>query len=168
MIILIILLILCIIGALFVIGKEYTMFEATFSGIMVAIMLYFIIALPMSIRLETEVIETKKVSIYSIKNETSIYGHFCIGTGTIESKIYYYYYTKNESGYILSKIDAEQVYIEECEDLENIGYVCTYGKQLSQEDWLFNFGRFSLFGYDEKTTIIKVPKGTMQIEFKID
>ena len=147
----------------------FTYFEMVLGGIMSAMVIYTLIAMPVTLlRFKTETTEERKIEIYSIKNETGLYGHFCIGTGTIESKVYYYYYTKNDNGYILNKIDAEQVYIEECEDLETIGYVCTYGKQLAKEDWWYNFGRDSMFIDGTKTTIIKVPKNTMQIEFKID
>lgn len=167
MILLIISLIMGVIVAI-LIFEHSEFIEEMIYGVILAIMFYTVFAAPISLSFETETIEKSRTAIYSIKDETSIYGHFYIGAGTIESKVYYYYYIKNDNGYMLSKLDAEQVYIEECEDLENIGYICTYGKQLAKENWFINFGKYSLFIENKTTTIIKVPKNTMQIEFKID
>lgn len=69
--------------------------------------------------------ETEINKIYSLKVTTGASGNFCLGSGTIKNKDYYYYYVKTENGlYKQDKIENDgNVYIKPTDVVKpNISY----------------------------------------------
>ena len=54
--------------------------------------------------------------ILSLKNSSSVEGHFALGYGRIETISYYFFYVEDEKGYKLEKIKSERTYIKPLED----------------------------------------------------
>lgn len=115
--------------------------------------------------LETSMQEVSNVEIYSLNNDTEIYGHFTFGSGTIKEEMYYYYYVKGDYGYMIEKIKAKGVEIVEREDEEQIANIITYKKKLVKENNWVAFGK-DIFEQTYKV-IMYVPKGSVKITYNV-
>lgn len=140
-----------------------------------AMTFFFIVALSVGIwagtcaisqlYLERETVETNRVEIYSIGNQTGVEGSFIFGSGHIDSEMYYFYYEKGDYGYIIKKIKSQDVEIVERDDEEPIGYIVTYDNVPKQENWFIAFGK-KVFSNLSKT-VIYLPKNSITISYSI-
>lgn len=62
--------------------------------------------------------EKRDVYINSINRGSEMNGNFFLGSGSIDTKQYYFYYYKSTYGYKLSKIEAYNTYIVETNDMK--------------------------------------------------
>lgn len=103
------------------------------------------------------------VECYGVNDVVGVDGHFALGSGSVESEIYIFYYVKGEfGGYKISKTEANDVEVIEREDDEPIAYLKTY-EQKSKFNLFFSIGSIV-----EHKQIIFVPKGTIKVNFNID
>ena len=56
--------------------------------------------------------------IFSIGLHDNIGGHFALGCGTVETKPVYYYYKRNNKGYVLDRINADNCTIVETDSIK--------------------------------------------------
>jgi len=105
--------------------------------------------------------------ISSISANSNISGDFFLGSGTIESKNYYYFVVKSDFGYQIDKIEiTNEVYLREDGDnkpfIEYTKYNCTY------QNWFSRiFFKKKMFNEDREI-IIHVPKNTVIKNYNVD
>ena len=105
--------------------------------------------------------------ISSLNLNSSIKGDFFLGTGSIESKDYYYFMTNNTLGYKIAKIEITyNVYVREDEDKSPFIEFTKYNT--TKINW---FGRLffkkSLYNKDGEI-IIHVPKNSVIKRYNVD
>ena len=111
-------------------------------------------------------VEVSNIEIYSISNDNQVNGSFALGSGIIREKMYYLYYRQGENGgYIIDKIQSDNIEIVEREDEEKVGYIKKYEEKLENSSWFWGIGDRPI--EQEKKVIIYVPKGTIKIDFDI-
>lgn len=104
------------------------------------------------------------VECYGVNDVVGVEGHFALGSGSVESEMYLFYYVKGEfGGYKIAKTEADNVEIIEREDSEPIAYLKTY-EQKVEYNLFFGIGDL---GADDKKMLF-VPKGTIKVNFNID
>lgn len=146
-------------------GEEGTGIVAFFGINLIVILVWLGICCAFQGGLEKERQEQEKTEIYSIKNEIGITGHFVLGTGSVNSEMYYFYYTKGDYGYKIDKIKANDIEIVEREDSEQIGYIVKYKEVLKNDNYWVSFGKEVFFG--KTKMVIYVPKGTIKIDYNV-
>ena len=106
--------------------------------------------------------EKERTEIYSIGNQVGVEGHFVLGSGSIESEMYYFYYVEGSNGgIVINKCESKNVEIVE-KDIDK-GYIVNYERRYNKPHWFFGFGTF--IG-DEKV-MIEVPKGTIKYNYNV-
>lgn len=111
-------------------------------------------------------VEVSNTEIYSISNDNQVNGSFALGSGIIREKMYYLYYRQGENGgYIIDKIQSDNIEIIEREDEEKVGYIKKYEEKLEHSSWFWGIGDIPI--EREKRVIIYIPKGTIKIDFDI-
>lgn len=109
-----------------------------------------------------------ETEIYSINSETGIDGNFFLGSGTIESCIYYFYYVKgDDGGIVIEKVKSDDVEIIETYGIYDMGYTKKYLQKTDNNflSWFFGIGETILF---QRSKIkIYVPEGTIKYQFDI-
>lgn len=119
----------------------------------------------------TQYVEKGKIEIISLRNILSLEGDFFIGTGTLDSKLYYVYYYKSErGGSKLTKVSAEKTELFE-EDRRD-AYLAEVDKTitrpgLKQWDWLF-VPWFLLSDSSEYDKALHIPRGTIKKNINLD
>lgn len=111
--------------------------------------------------------------IYALKDNVSQQGKFYLGTGSVNNRTYYCYYTITDDGYKYQKISPEgnDVYINYCTENEtpHIDTLYKYGiTTINDEDyWLVNIK--ALFNREDYTvgTVIKTNKYPLFQQYKI-
>ena len=142
--------ILCVLIFLFALGMVFVFSWSIFSSIQ-----------------NKEFVEVESIEIYSITNDSQINGNFALGSGTINEKMYYIYYKQGENGgYIIDKIQSDNIEIIEMEGEEEVGYIKKYEEKLEHSSWYWGIGDTPI--EQKKRVVIYVPKGTIKISFDID
>jgi len=119
----------------------------------------------------TKYAENGKIEIISLKNVLALEGDFFIGTGTLDSKLYYIYYYKTErGGSKLTKAEAEKT--ELFEENRTDAYIAKVYKKttypgLEKWDWLF-VPSFIASGSHEFGHALHIPRGTIKREINLD
>ncbi len=110
----------------------------------------------------TETVVYSHVELVALKDNTSgVSGSFFIGSGTIQTRSYYFFYARNQDGsYYQDKVSTESANIYE-EDRTD-GALKTYVRR-PQGNWRY----FCLF---EKryTYCFYIPKGSIPHQFRLD
>lgn len=57
-------------------------------------------------------------NILSIKQDNGVYGHFALGSGTVQDVQYYFYYYNTDKGIKLGKVKSDESYIIETDEYE--------------------------------------------------
>lgn len=113
---------------------------------------------------EKTFVEYEKTEIYSIGNEVGIEGHFVLGSGSIESEMYYFYYVGGQNGgIIIDKVKAENVEIIE-QDIEN-AYIISGYMDYVNPNYFWTEGNSHCFATEY--TRILVPRGTIKYSYNI-
>lgn len=105
--------------------------------------------------------------ISSVSANSAISGNFCLGSGSIESRDYYYFVVNSKYGYQINKIEiTDQVYVkEDCNTkpyIEYTKYNCTY------QNWFSSLiFKKSFYNY-EGEIIIHVPNNTVIKNYNVD
>lgn len=95
-------------------GKNFFITTSIFLFLGISIELTYVI---LRINYERNRVYEKVIyEILSLKNSSSIDGHFALGYGSVETKSYYFFYVEDEKGYKLEKIESEKTYIKPLED----------------------------------------------------
>ena len=103
--------------------------------------------------------------IYSVGNGSEINGHFVLGSGVINEKMYYYYYEDGEMGIKISKIESSKVEIIEYDNDSYVPQLITYKEKNKKNDIFFGFGTDRPFA--KSKYILFVPQGTIKIQWNI-
>lgn len=104
--------------------------------------------------------------IYSINDNINVNGRFVLGTGYIESKNYYYFYINTDKGLKAEKIEANNVYIQETDEVSP-RIIYQYHKYIYPE-WYKKLFVANSNPHGDVTTIIKVPTNTVTTQYIID
>ena len=125
---------------------------------------FLLIFLPLFGYYGTERVWKGSIPIVSLKDSSSIEGHFFLGSGSIKDKTYYVYYKKlSDTQFQMDKIETEGCIIEENSSVEpNVYFEAVY---YSCPSWLAPFGEFRMADRNRK---IIVPKGTIIRQFKLE
>lgn len=115
-----------------------------------------------------EYIETERQEIYSIGNDVGIEGNFCLGSGHIESEMYYFYYIEGENGgIVINKYNGEYAEIIE-KDNEKAFIIKYKAKYKNPNFWSYfwSFGDSGILKPHNKA-IFEVPMGTIKYDYNI-
>lgn len=152
------------IGSLFIIGIISVMF---WTGLFLIWDEYTKTVDSYSIKYELVAIKNKDV-----KENSGSFGFFvCIGGGSYKETVnsYYYYYVKYQNGIQLEKKDVfdKSIFINENENKD--AYVNENWTRWKSSDSLVKFFRCEKYSCPRKhQTILNIPKGTINREFKIE
>ena len=130
-----------------------------------------LISLPLSIvvlySVNPEKIEVEtKIEIKGLKDNITSSGDFFLGAGEVEGNNYYYFMKKDEYGYKMSKVEAEEVSLNETNS-ESPGLV-TVTPVLKNESWYkWVVGLHNRMSKKSEQYLI-VPEGTITKDFKVD
>jgi len=105
--------------------------------------------------------------ICSLSSNSDVSGSFCLGSGTVNEKSYYYYMANTDKGYMMSKVEATTpAYIkEDCESkpfIEFTRYNCT------KQNWFSKLLFEKEFFNEDREVVIHVPKGTVIKNYTVD
>ena len=105
--------------------------------------------------------------ICSLSANSDVSGSFCLGSGTINEKSYYYYLANTDKGYMMQKVEADTpAYIkEDCEDkpfIEFTKYNCV------KQNWFSKLLFEKEFFNEDREVVIHVPKGTVVKSYTVD
>lgn len=113
---------------------------------------------------EKTFVEYEKTEIFSIGNEVGVEGSFVLGSGHIESEMYYFYYVKGESGgIVINKIKAD--YVEIIEHDSDKAYIVKGYMDYDDPNYFWTEGNSHLF-LTEYVRIM-VPEGTIKYSYNI-
>ena len=105
--------------------------------------------------------------IASLSANSGVYGHFCLGSGTVESRTYYYYLANNEFGYKICKIENDgNVYIRE--DNNDKPYIEYTKYNAVHTNWFGSLFFENYFYNKDGEIIIHVPKNTVVKNYNVD
>lgn len=113
-----------------------------------------------NVPLETECIES--VDIVSLKDNFNTEGVFCIGSGSIEEDLVYYYAYESDKGITIGEIPANETYINYSNDKPRLE---TYNTHFESEFLKHNF---VYLGEDAEYYKLYIPEGSVIEEYKID
>ena len=145
-------------------NKEIDMWGYLFFGILIGVLVSTILGLTNLYQKEVEYTTIKTKYIASLNDNTYIQGQFTLGSGTIEGKICYVYYSGNDSsGFKIERILAENVIIKE-EDSCTPRIVFKKYKRIKPF-----YKSFYIIPYlSEEDKFIYVPKGTIIQKYLLD
>lgn len=106
-------------------------------------------------------VEDEIYEIIALDFESATGGSFFIGSGTIDSKMYYHFFIKESEGIKYTKASADEVFI-----VESIGtprYVIFSNFMKNSDDILYTPKRISI-----SKKILYVPRGTIKTNYKIN
>lgn len=137
-----------------------------FSGVLISIGVTFcILACSFLIGQEFEVDEIyniEKESIIALKDNNLSTGHFFIGSGYINSDLYYYYFTENEDGgKDFHSIEATETTLYDDEKKET-AYIKT--KEMRNSNPIINF----FFITNRQEQEIHIPEGSIDYSFSVN
>lgn len=140
------------------------------SGFRIGILMMILASVPLCFLLgaifTSNIVEyTENTTIYSLKDNSAVYGqftmgHFTIGQGIISSKPAYTYYIQDEGAYRLKSADSRISYIYE--DEEQTPYIVTH-YIYSESCFNSNKNIATINRYD-----FHVPKGTVISDYRLD
>lgn len=108
-----------------------------------------------------EIYDTKTEYIIALKDNNTAKGEFFLGSGTVKSDSYYYYFTEDENhGKHFNKIQAEKVILYDDESKKP--YIKTISKRSSSD--IKNF----FFIIDKVEYEIHIPKNSIDYSFSVD
>ena len=90
----------------------------------------------------------KEEDVYTVRSSIDVNGSFCIGSGYVKTDLYYYFYTKNDNGYLMDKRLASRCYIVETDSK-------TPCLEYTREAW------------SNSHETIYVPVGTIRVTFSL-
>ena len=105
-------------------------------------------------------------TIYSVTNHTGIEGHFVLGTGSINTEMYYFYFEEGELGLRIGKLKASETEIIESDSEYTIPEIVTYKLVPKKNDWFFGLGNERLFPKYKK--VLSLPKGSIKVKYEIE
>ena len=105
-----------------------------------------------------KVIEYENIPIVSLQDSIGVSGHFFIGSGYIGDKPYYSYYVKENDGFKLNNVNAENILIKYGET----PYVKVPKSCHSDFDWIFPCA------YGSSPIEIQVPNGSIKENYSLD
>ena len=105
--------------------------------------------------------------IASVSANSGVYGNFCLGSGTVESRTYYYYLSNNEFGYKICKIENDgNTYVKE--DCDSKPYIEFSKYNAVKLNWFGSLFFENYFYNKDGEVIIHVPKNTVVKNYNVD
>ena len=105
--------------------------------------------------------------ICSLSANSDVSGNFCLGSGTINEKSYYYYLANTEKGYMMQKVEANTpAYIKE--DCENKPFIEFTKYNCVKQNWFSKLLFEKEFFNEDREVVIHVPKGTVVKNYTVD
>lgn len=111
---------------------------------------------------EYELVETSRINIEGLKDNSNINGSFVLGSGTINEEQYYYFMKKTSFGLQMDKIEALRVPLKESNN-ESPALVTLKERLNNKWNNLFWVGRTG-----NEITYLVVPEKTVTKEFTVD
>ena len=109
----------------------------------------------------TEVYKTEEIPIVALKDTNRANGNFFIGSGHVDTDLYYYYFTKTEDdGKQFEKVNAEEALIYDTEK-ENPHLLI---ESMHHSNGLVNF----FFVTEKQRYSFYIPEGSINYSFTID
>jgi hypothetical protein len=109
-----------------------------------------------------EIYDTEKEFIIALKDNNLSVGHFFIGSGYIDSDLYYYYFTENEDdGKEFYSVKAKEVTLYDDVNKET-AYIET--KKMRNSNPIINF----FFITDREKQEIHIPEGSVDYSFSVN
>lgn len=109
-----------------------------------------------------EIYETEKEEIFAITDNVGTSGQFYLGSGRVQSYMYYFYVTENDDGgKMMHQISSSFVPIYE--DEQDNPYIVTYYKRVSDP-----VVRFFCITSESVCTEIHIPPKSIQYNFNVD
>lgn len=130
-------------------------------GFLVGLFLGCIIAIAVGLFFETKTISSHHCYIYSLGDKSNVEGSFFLGSGSVKEKEYYVFYSKDNIGYKYSKLETSSCRIQETDERP----------ELIRNKSEFVDSNMNLWGIPkspEAAWILKVPKGTIIRNYKLD
>lgn len=132
-----------------------------FLGTMVGMVLGMFVVMVISFSMEYVDKEYPHCYLYNLQDDSQVNGNFTLGSGRIQEKQYFVFYSKDSHGFKYSKLDASKCRIQEWD-----------GKpiliRIEREPKNPNFFTKGLTLYPDVEWIFKVPKGTVIRQFNLD
>lgn len=160
--------ILMAIGLLIWISYEDDFFGGVFGSFVLTIIIILIFSSLGSINTKFEKSNKFGVTyIASVSAKNGVYGNFCLGSGTVESKTYYYYMIRNEFGYKICKIENDgDTYVKE--DCDTKPYIEYSKYNASHINWFGGLFFEKQYYNKDGEVIIHVPKNTIVKNYNVD
>ena len=159
--------ILIIIGSiLYAIFSDLGDFSDVFTGFLISItvtcfMLMNSLLIGQELKAD-EIYNTEKESIVALKDNNLSVGHFFVGSGYIDSDLYYYYFTENEDdGKEFHSVKAKEVILYDDVNKET-AYIET--KKMRNSNPIINF----FFITDREKQEIHIPEGSIDYSFSVN
>ena len=162
-----------IVGILIIVGSVlYAIFSELgdstdiFVGVLMSVVITgFLVVISFIIGQEfeaDEVYDSKTESIVALKDNSVSTGHFFIGSGYIDSDLYYYYFTENEDkGKEFYSVEAEKTILYD-DEKESIAYIET--KKMKNSNPIINF----FFITNRQKQEIHIPEGSIDYSFSVN
>ena len=135
-------------------------FAAFLISMVIALCVFILVSLLVSLCADIDYRLESDTKIVALKDSQDVTGSIYIMGGYVDEKLYYYYATETEFGYITEKVDSGDSYIKYTDDEPHIE---TYKPEFAN-DWV---NWFAMPIVDDRY-IIYCPEGTMTTEFEID
>lgn len=144
------------------IKKEENLFERVFQAFMICFMSLFV-GIFLAKPLPMQTCEVKRVlKISSLQDNSQISGDFFLGSGSVDGKMKYCFYTEENGLFTFNKINTDNAKIKYTDGQPQIT-IYTKGLKKSWINW------FAIdFDLDKKTYLIEVPKGTVNNNYNLD
>jgi len=114
---------------------------------------FALVILMLSVMFSTDIGSvSQKTDIVSIADSVETHGTFVLGTGSINSEIYYFYYVKDGDGYRVEKRMFTDLIL--FDDQTNDAYFVDFTPNVELKWFYFNVGK-------HKSSELHVPKGTI-------
>jgi hypothetical protein len=108
-----------------------------------------------------ETYKTERINIVALSDNVGVSGRFFLGSGTVQSEMYYFYMTENNTG---GKVmDSICSCVPVYEDEANNPYIITIHKRVSDP-----VARFFFITSESERTEIHIPPNSIQYNFNID
>lgn len=112
-------------------------------------------------------LKIEKTTIECLNDGSSVHGEFFLGSGTVDGKMVYNYYVKNDQFFTLKQLDASSTYITYLKDTTTKPYlevqkmVDIPTDRCSWNNWAFD-------AEEVKATVFHIPQGSIKSNYNLD
>lgn len=100
------------------------------------------------------------IDLIALQDNSSAYGSFFLGCGTVEEEQYYYYIVQEKLGMKEEKVEADNAYIQYSKDAPHIDVI----NRTFSKEW-YNWFAFPTW---DNCYIFYIPEGSVTTQFNVD